>query len=52
MTEGALYNIIEDMCSFILKGVIPCEGNYHDPTSILARLVFRVLKEISRLNLS
>jgi hypothetical protein len=52
MTEGALYNIIEDLCSFILKEVIPCEEKYHDITSILVRPEFRVLTEISRLNLS
>jgi hypothetical protein len=52
MTENALYNIIEDICSIILKEVIPCEGKYHDATSVLARLEFRVLTEISRLNFS
>jgi hypothetical protein len=52
MTEGALYNIIEDMCSFILKEVIPCEGKYHDAISTLAKPQYRVLTEISRLNLS
>jgi hypothetical protein len=25
MTEGALYGIIEDLCKFILKEVIPVE---------------------------
>ena len=52
MTQGALQNIVEDMCSFILKEVIPCEGKYHDATSVLAWLEFRELIEISRPNLS
>jgi hypothetical protein len=52
MTEGALYNITKDMCSFILKEVIPCEGKYHDATSVIARPEFRVLTKNSRLNLS
>jgi hypothetical protein len=52
MNEGALYNIIEDLCTFILKEVIPVEGKYHDATSTLARLEFSVLTEISRLSLS
>jgi len=30
ITEKALYNIVEDVCTFILKYVIPCEGKYHD----------------------
>jgi hypothetical protein len=52
MTESALYNIIEEMCSFILKEIIPCSEKYHDATGILARPDFRILKEIGRLNLS
>jgi hypothetical protein len=43
MTEGALYGIIEDISTFILKEVIPVEGKYHDDTSTLARPEFRVL---------
>jgi hypothetical protein len=52
MTEDALYNIIEDPCTFLLREVILYEGKYHDVTSTLARLDFKVLIEISRLNLS
>jgi len=52
MTQDALYNIVEDLCTFILKEVIPCEGKYHDATSVLGRPDYRVLTEISRLNLS
>jgi hypothetical protein len=52
MTEGALYGIIEDLCTFILKEVISVEGKYHDATGTLVRLEFRVLTEISRLSLS
>jgi hypothetical protein len=52
MAEGALYNIIEDICSFLLRKVILCEGKYHNAMSILANIEFRVLTEISRLNLS
>jgi hypothetical protein len=37
MIEGALYNIIEYLCSFLLKEVIPYEGKYNDATSILGR---------------
>jgi hypothetical protein len=52
MIEGALYGIIEDLHTFILKEVIPVEGKYHDATSTLDRPEFRVLTEISRLSLS
>ena len=52
MTQGALYNIVENLCTFILKEVIPREGKYHDATSVLARPDYRMLTEISRLNLS
>jgi hypothetical protein len=52
MTERALYNIVEDMCSFILKEVIPCEGKYHDATSVLARPEYRMLIYISMLQFS
>jgi len=51
MTKSVLYNIVEDLCSFILKEVILCEGKYHDATSVVASLEFRVLIEISRLKL-
>jgi hypothetical protein len=52
MTERALYNIVEDLCSFILKEVIPCEGKYHDATSVLACPEYRMLTDIIRLQLS
>jgi len=52
MTQSALYNIVEDLYIFILKEVILYEGKYHDATGILARLDYRVLTKISRLNLS
>jgi hypothetical protein len=52
MTEDALYNIVEDLCTFLLKEVIPCEGKYRDATSVLARPEFRPLTEISSLSLS
>jgi hypothetical protein len=52
MTEGALYSIIEDLCTLLLKEVIPCEGKYHNATGSLAKLDFKILTEISRLNLS
>jgi hypothetical protein len=52
MTERALYNIVEDQCSFLLKEVIPCDGKYHDATSVLARPEFRQLTEIRSLSLS
>jgi hypothetical protein len=52
MIEGALYDIIEDLCAFIMKDVIPIKGKYHDATSTLARPEFKVLTEISRISLS
>jgi hypothetical protein len=52
MTERALYNIVEDLCSFILKEVIPCDEKYHDATNVLTRLEYRMLTDISRLQLS
>jgi hypothetical protein len=52
LTECALYGIVEDLCTFVLKEVIPVEGKYHDPTGTLARPEFRILTEISRLSLS
>jgi hypothetical protein len=52
MAKGALYNIIEDICSFLVREVILYEGKYHDTTNILARPEFRVLTEISKLKFS
>jgi hypothetical protein len=52
LTEGALYGIIEDLCTFMLKEVILIEGKYHDAIGTLARPEFRVLIEISRLSLT
>jgi hypothetical protein len=51
LTEGALYDIIEDLCTFILKEVILAEEKYHDASSTLARPKFRILIEVSRLSL-
>ena len=33
MDEHALDNIVEDICSFIMKHVIRREGKYHDDES-------------------
>ena len=52
MDERALDNIVEDICSFIMKHVIPREGKYHDDESQLSRPEFRVLTEISKLKLT
>jgi hypothetical protein len=52
MTERALYNIVDDLCSFILKEVIPYERKYHDATSVLACPEYRMLTYISKLELS
>jgi hypothetical protein len=52
MTECVLYNIVEDLCSLILKEVIPYDGKYHDATRVLARPEYRMLTDISRLQLS
>jgi hypothetical protein len=51
LTEGALYGIVEDLCTFILKEVIPAEGKYHDASSTLAMPEFRILTEVCRLSL-
>jgi hypothetical protein len=46
-----LYGIIEDICTFILKEVIPAEGKYHGASNTLARPEFRILAEVSRLSI-
>ena len=46
LTEGELYGIVEDLCTFILKEVIPAEGKYHDPSSILVMWEFRILIDL------
>jgi hypothetical protein len=52
LIEGVLYGIVEDLCTFILKEVIPGEGKYHDASStLLAMPEFRILTEVSRLSL-
>jgi hypothetical protein len=51
LTEGALYGIVEDLGTFILKEVISAEGKYHDASSTLAMPEFRILTEVSRLSL-
>ena len=51
LTEGALYGIVEDLCTCILKEVIPAEGKYHNASSTLAMPEFRILTEVSRLSL-
>lgn len=38
-----LPNIARDICSFILKEVIPCEVKYLDATSVLTRPKYRKL---------
>jgi hypothetical protein len=52
MDECALDNIVEDICSFLMKHVIPREGKYHDDESQLSMPQFRVLTEISKLKLT
>jgi hypothetical protein len=52
LIEDALYGIVEDLCIFILKDVIPIERKYNDPTCTLATSEFRILTEFSRLSLS
>jgi hypothetical protein len=52
MTKRVLYNIVEDLCSFILKEVIPCEEKYYNATSVLSRPEYRMLTDISRFQLS
>jgi hypothetical protein len=50
--QGTLYNIVEDLYSFILKEDIPCDGKYHGAIGVLVRPEYRALTEISRVNLS
>jgi len=52
INERTLYNIVEDLCLFLLKQVISMEGKYHDHESELSKPEFRVLTEIYRLNLT
>ena len=49
MDERALDNIVEDICLFLMKHVIPREGKYHDDESQLSKPQFWVLIEISKL---
>jgi hypothetical protein len=51
LTEVALYGIVEDRCTFILKEVISGEEKYHDASCTLAIPEFRILIEVSRLSL-
>jgi hypothetical protein len=44
LTGGVLYGIVEDLCTFILKEIIPAEGKYHDASSTLATPEFRILR--------
>ena len=52
MTQAVLYNIVDDLCTFLLREVIPTEGKYHDRTSTLAKPEFRALRDINRLKLT
>jgi len=52
VSEATLYNIVEDLCKFILREVVPSKGKYHDRTSTLAKPEYRALREISRLKLT
>jgi len=52
MNEAILYNIVEDLCKFMLREVISSEGKYHDRTSALAKHEYGALREISRLKLT
>lgn len=51
MNKGGLYAICTDMCSFIMREIIPCSRRYHDATSELAKPEKRWLTEIEKLNL-
>ena len=52
MDERALDNIVDDICSFLMKHVIPCEGKYHDDESKLSMPQFQMLTEISKRKLT
>ena len=52
MDKRALDNIVENICSFLMKHVISREGKYHDDESQLSMPQFRVLTEISKLKLT
>ena len=44
MDERALDNIVDDICSFLMKHVSSREGKYHDDESQLSRPQFRVIR--------
>jgi hypothetical protein len=52
INEKTLYEMVEDVCTFLLKHVIPHEGKYHDHTSTISLPQYGVLTELSRLGLS
>jgi len=52
ISEATLYNIVENLCKFMSREVIPNEGKYHDRTSALGKHEYGALREISRLKLT
>lgn len=52
MTERTLYNIVEDLCLFLIKHVICKEGKYHDHESLLSSPEYEALTEVYRLKLT
>jgi len=51
MSIRTLYAIVEDLCTFILKEVIPDEGKFHADRSVLAKPEYRALTDIIGLKL-
>jgi len=50
-TPKTLENIVVDLCGFIMREIIPSEGACFDHEGDLASDKFRVLTDITRLNL-
>jgi len=50
-TPKTMDNIVEDLCSFIMKEIIPTDGAYFDPEGELGSDKFRVLTDIAALDL-
>ena len=52
INEKTLYQIVEDVCLFLIKQVISSVGKYHDYESELAKPEYERLTEVYSLNLT
>jgi len=50
-TPRTMQNIVADLCSFILREIVPSTGDYFDHEGELANNKFRVLTDIAGLDL-